>query len=617
MELHITVITNIVTQRNVTANLKNKKIYIASRTANAANKNVLLAIEAFDAIAHKYPDWSLDIYTNIQRFPNDDYVKLVSNFLENCQSKEQINILESNKELEETIPEYSIYLNPSFSEGMSNSLCEAMSFGVPPVVLKECISNSDIVDDGINGLTTGNDAQSYSKDIEKLIQDENLREKLGLNSKEKMKGFSEEKVIDKWIDFIKDNTPDSKETLVNKIYPIILKLGKLIKNKLLVISYHYDGVTEIRTKIFKLHFVIKRITVLLVQHTSRDILAFHKYLFFDSHLRLVILNIEVFKFIKHLRHRTLFCLKKRLFLTKNSHRHDFAIDKKYITLLYGNIFQTTFDLTRPMLFTEKLNSLKMVYRDKYHTNLVDKVQFKEIMKKKIGEKYVVPTLGVYKTVKEFKRDVKNLPEEFIVKCNHVSGSVFYISKHSQVNHEMYHVLNSTLQVNYYSFRPKPTISEELRHIEFYYKNIETRIIVEPAINIKNRQKDFQIFASFGEVMFSRTIYDDHMGIELKKFEHVAFDRHKQVITDDLPLLYQNSTRELDFPEKHYPKMLEITKKISHDLPFARIDFLLDNDRFYVIEVTLIPGAGLYKAPYHINLKYGQMIGDFSHLMPKI
>ncbi len=615
----ITVIPNVVKQRTVLANLKNKKIYIASRIVDASNKNVLLALQAFDAIAHKYPDWSLDVYTNLPSLPNDEYSQMVSHFLTNCQSKEQINIIQANKELEEKIPEYSIYLNPSFSEGMSNSLCEAMSFGVPPVVLKECLSNSDIVEDGINGLTTASDIESYGNAIEKLIQNEDLRKKLGKNAKEKMKSFAEEKIINKWIDFIeKENEEkDAKKPYFDAFFEKMFKFYEFIGRKLIVIHYFYNGSDRIKSKIIQLRFILNQFIILELKQASRYILTFNKYLFFDSSLKLVILNLEIFKFVKNYRYRTLFLLKKQIFLINNSDKKDFAIDKKHIPLVYGEIFNASFDLKNPKLFTEKLNSLKLIYRKKYHTDLVNKVIFKDIVEKNLGSEYVIPTLGVYKTVKEFKHDLKNLPEEFIVKCNHVSGHVFHITNHSQVNHDLYYVLDCVLKMNYYSNALPECTNGALRQNEFFYKNIKPRIIVEKAINVGNRAKDFQIFASFGEVLFSRIVYDNGKGIELKDFQHLAFDKDKKIITDDLPLLYKNSEERSEFPEKYYSEMLKITKKLAHDLPFARIDFLLDKENFYIIETTLTPGNGFAQSPYHINLKYGQMIGDFSHLMPKI
>ena len=53
--------------------------------------------------------------------------------------------------------------------------------------------------------------------------------------------------------------------------------------------------------------------------------------------------------------------------------------------------------------------------------MVDKYAVKDYVTKKIGSQYVVPTLGVWKHFDEI--DFVNLPEQFVLKCTHDSGSI--------------------------------------------------------------------------------------------------------------------------------------------------------------------------------------------------
>lgn len=53
--------------------------------------------------------------------------------------------------------------------------------------------------------------------------------------------------------------------------------------------------------------------------------------------------------------------------------------------------------------------------------MVDKYLVRKYIADKIGEEYLIPLLGVYNGAEEI--DVDQLPEEFVIKCTHDSGSV--------------------------------------------------------------------------------------------------------------------------------------------------------------------------------------------------
>lgn len=79
------------------------------------------------------------------------------------------------------------------------------------------------------------------------------------------------------------------------------------------------------------------------------------------------------------------------------------------------------DLKYPKTFNEKLQWLKLYDRNPLYTNLADKLAMKDYMIDAIGAEYVVPTLAIYNSVDEINLDT--LPNQFVLKCNHDSGSV--------------------------------------------------------------------------------------------------------------------------------------------------------------------------------------------------
>ena len=96
-------------------------------------------------------------------------------------------------------------------------------------------------------------------------------------------------------------------------------------------------------------------------------------------------------------------------------------DRYAIEQQWKNVMGYPLDLENPKTFNEKLQWLKLYDHNPLYTTLVDKYKVKEWVAQKIGPQYVIPTLGVYKSINEI--DFDKLPDRFVLKCNHDSGSV--------------------------------------------------------------------------------------------------------------------------------------------------------------------------------------------------
>lgn len=85
-----------------------------------------------------------------------------------------------------------LFIIPSKWEGVSNSLLEAMSYGLPVIALKRCQGMNKFVIDDYNGYLVENDNEliMFQDLIEKLIDNKMYLEKLGRNSKEVLKNIN-------------------------------------------------------------------------------------------------------------------------------------------------------------------------------------------------------------------------------------------------------------------------------------------------------------------------------------------------------------------------------------------------------------------------------------------
>ena len=109
-------------------------------------------------------------------------------------------------------------------------------------------------------------------------------------------------------------------------------------------------------------------------------------------------------------------------------------DKMYLKLKYKRVCGKRLDLNNPKTFNEKLQWLKLYDRKDVYTAMVDKYEAKEYVASIIGEKYIIPTLGVYDGFDEI--DFDKLPNSFVIKCTHDSGGLVIVKDKRNLDVEL-------------------------------------------------------------------------------------------------------------------------------------------------------------------------------------
>lgn len=117
-------------------------------------------------------------------------------YIEKNHLEERVKMLGFRKDIPELLSISNVFIMPSYREGLSKSMMEAMSIGLP-IIASKIRGNVDLVTDGENGfLCDTEDNASYQEKIVKLANDKNLQEKFSKANKEKIKQYSIQKVIE-------------------------------------------------------------------------------------------------------------------------------------------------------------------------------------------------------------------------------------------------------------------------------------------------------------------------------------------------------------------------------------------------------------------------------------
>lgn len=231
-------------------------------------------------------------------------------------------------------------------------------------------------------------------------------------------------------------------------------------------------------------------------------------------------------------------------------------DRIYLQIVYFKHFRRFINFNNPKTFNEKIQWLKLNYRNEEYTKLVDKYRVKQYITKLIGEEYVIPTLGVWNNVDDI--DFKSLPEKFVLKCNNDSGGIV-ICKNKK---------------DFDEAKAKSFLKERLKNNGYWYgrewpyKNVKPCIIAEKYMedSISKDIKDYKFFCFNGSMEF--------FDIDIDRFiEHRAnyYDRNGNFLLFGKTYCPPDYTKKIEMP-KNLDKMIELAETISHNTVLSRIAF---------------------------------------------
>lgn len=247
------------------------------------------------------------------------------------------------------------------------------------------------------------------------------------------------------------------------------------------------------------------------------------------------------------------------------------------------------DLRKCETYCDRLQWLKVHGGLERYAPLVDKNAVRDYVAAVVGERYLVPRLGVYQSAEELPW--ADLPSRFVVKASHGSGWVVAVEDKDKVDIAALTLrMNGWLAQSYFDVMLEPC-----------YIGIPPRLVVEEHLGLEGTSfRDYKIFCFEGRPEIV------HVDIDL------LGDRRRAYYTPDWKRLamrcrFPPPDVELERP-KQINELLALAGRLSAPFPSVRVDLYLAQHRLLFGELTFLDGSGYFPfQPEEAELRYGRLL----------
>ena len=253
------------------------------------------------------------------------------------------------------------------------------------------------------------------------------------------------------------------------------------------------------------------------------------------------------------------------------HHHDRVVQREW-----KQRFGRTIDWDHPRDINEKIQWLMCFSDTSGWTRLSDKVKVRDYVAEKGLGGLLVPLLGTWKQSADIPWD--ELPEKFVLKCNHDSGSTHVIDRNTD-RRAVGAALDESLGQRY-----------GYRHGEMHYNGIDPCILAEQYLDGGDAAPvDYKVWCFDGKpyciwACYGRTV--DHVYVNVYDLDWTPRPE-ASVFTDH----YRDGGSSLPRPET-LPQMLDAAAKLSEGFPEVRVDFYEVQGRLYFGEMTFASLMGM-------------------------
>ena len=260
-------------------------------------------------------------------------------------------------------------------------------------------------------------------------------------------------------------------------------------------------------------------------------------------------------------------------------RDGWRSDRSAIARKFAQTFGYELDWENPRTLNEKLNWMKLNFRDPLQKIAVDKYAVRAHVAAKAGEQYLIPLLKKYDRADDLR--FAELPAAFVLKTNHGSGQNWIVRDKAREDERA--VVRQ--------FREWMATSHYAASREWPYKDMQPAIVAEALLLDERGQipSDFK-FHCFGGKVATIQVDLDRETAHRRNF----YDRDWQL----QPFIWTEweggkpawpNGRAVPRPEA-LPEMIRVAETLSADFPYARIDLFFCGGKIYFGEITFYHGG---------------------------
>lgn len=260
---------------------------------------------------------------------------------------------------------------------------------------------------------------------------------------------------------------------------------------------------------------------------------------------------------------------------------------KAIDLQWLYNYGKKFPWDNPRSLDEKTQWLSALTDTSLWTKYSDKFEVRQFIKDKGYSDILINNLGVWDKVKDINYD--DLPNKFVIKCTHDSGSTYVVDKNTTDLNELNAKLDNHLsnRFGYISCEP-------------HYLRIRPRIIAEQYLNDdisgdfqSSSLVDYKIWCLSGRAYFGFICYDrhrednGHIAVTYDVYRLDPWEPWRECLS---PKYSRQSFKSVPKP-KNLSKMIAIAEDLSKGFPEVRVDFYNIDGKIYFGEMTFTSMCG--------------------------
>ena len=233
------------------------------------------------------------------------------------------------------------------------------------------------------------------------------------------------------------------------------------------------------------------------------------------------------------------------------------------------------NLSKPKTFLDKVNWLKFNDKNPLRPVFLSKVGVSEWISQQIGKQYLPRVYQVCKTFDEI--DFEQLPDKFMIKVNHALDWEYGIKNREKLLSELplFEYVKQKIEVLQSGSYVIPSL------FEVSYKKIEPSLVVQEYQEYQQRL-DFGVYCFNGVPKLS----------ELMMYNPLKVCVYDENFKESKYIFTPTVKKEFTEPTEEMKEAFELSKKLSKDFKFVRVDWKILDGKLYFDRMNFSPYSGI-------------------------